>query len=164
MKQVIKEYRIELFALLVVLLGIFTVGDFSIRYRFMAFLGKASKALIGGMGQGSAWIANQAVMLTPGDFFGGFMAAVAAGFIVWRIRYRFRHDQRWSLDYCPRCSNPIVRVHRKLMDRFLGVTLLPEARRYSCMNPQCSWTGLRRRGVHQHASNPDSVPAFERPQ
>ena len=69
-------------------------------------------------------------MLTPGDFFGGFMATVAAGFIVWRIRFRFKHDQRWSLDYCPRCSSPIVRVHRKLMDRILGATLLPEARRY----------------------------------
>jgi hypothetical protein len=59
-------------------------------------------------------------------------------------------------DTCPRCHGPLERVHRTWFDRLLTITVLPNALRYRCTNPMCSWRGLRNRrhGEHSHRRQP----------
>lgn len=47
-----------------------------------------------------------------------------------------------SRHVCPRCSEPVVRSHRRSRDRLLG--LFQDVRRYRCRAPDCGWHGLLR--------------------
>ena len=157
MKRIFEEYKIEIIAVLLVLVGIFMVLNLSIRETLLASGKHAGNAFVELVGQVWGWLGERAAAMTPGDFFGSLLIVTALGFIVWRIRYRFKTDQRWSIEVCPKCSSPIMRVHRKFWDRLLGTTIFPEARRYTCVNAQCSWTGLLRKHVHHRRSRAEQV-------
>jgi uncharacterized protein with PIN domain len=45
---------------------------------------------------------------------------------------------------CPRCSGPLVRIQRNLIDRC--VSLLLPRRRYRCARMGCGWEGTLRVG------------------
>ena len=42
---------------------------------------------------------------------------------------------------CPRCSERLVRIRRRPIDRMLS--LVRPARRFRCYNAACQWEGLR---------------------
>jgi hypothetical protein len=44
---------------------------------------------------------------------------------------------------CPRCAEPVYKVHRNRGDRLLSV--LQKVRRYRCRSPACGWEGLLER-------------------
>lgn len=163
MKRLIREYKIEWIAALLVLVGLLMVADLAIRDTMLTALSKAGKTLMRFAGRVPEWVDGLAAAMSPGDFFGGMLIVVAVGFIIWRIRYRFQNDHRWSIDFCPKCSSPIMRVHRTLWDRMLGATFFPEARRYCCVNSQCNWSGLLRRHVHRHRSRSETASGSQNP-
>ncbi len=43
---------------------------------------------------------------------------------------------------CPRCSGPLVRVHRHLVDIAIGLLTFLPVRRYRCRRNACSWGGV----------------------
>jgi hypothetical protein len=81
---------------------------------------------------------------------GFLIVLLALAFIFWRVRYRFMNSKRWLDTACPRCQAKLVRIHRTRLDRWLGLSLLPHSRRYSCSNPQCGWNGLRYHHPRRH--------------
>ena len=41
---------------------------------------------------------------------------------------------------CPQCAEPLIRIHRTAMDRFLS--LMAPVHRYRCYNFNCNWEGV----------------------
>jgi len=164
MKRFLKEYTIELIAGGVILFGAFlVVENFKIRSTLLAALTRLFSGILPSLNSILSRISSRAAVLTVSDFLGILMILLAVEFIVWRIRYRFRTNKRLQTDACPKCSGPIRRIHRRWWDRVLGATLLPEARRYSCMDPNCGWRGLMRRHVHHHRHSSEKVSEIENP-
>jgi hypothetical protein len=151
MKRFIKEYRVELLAISIIPIGIFLLLErLEIRATLRAAGKKAGHTAQWVLKQVTEEIGNRTAALTISDALGILLILLATGFIVWRIRHRFQISTRWSIDNCPKCSNPIMRVHRSGWDRFLGMTFMPKARRYRCVDPQCGWSGLLREHIHHH--------------
>jgi predicted RNA-binding Zn-ribbon protein involved in translation (DUF1610 family) len=146
LKQFIKEYKIEIIAALIGLFGLFLLVErLNLRDAIVAML-RATGATIAKLGQ---WIMDGIVQyfynISVSDMLGWLLVMLALAFAVWRIRYRFVQSDRFSADSCPNCGADLHRVHRTSLDRSLSKTLLPEARRYRCTNPDCGWQGLRQR-------------------
>jgi hypothetical protein len=151
MKRFIKEYRVELLAISIIPIGFFLVFErLEIRATLLAASKKAIHTVQWALKQVMEEIGNRAAVMTASDALGILLILLAAGFIVWRIRHRFQTSARWSIDNCPKCSNPIMRVHRTWWDRILGATFMPHAHRYRCVDPQCGWSGLLREHIHHH--------------
>ena len=151
MKKALKEYRVEVFALVIAVLGLLMVLQ---RHRIEPFLRTAYS-----QGFATARQLNESLRvafpqfvasLTPMTVAGVIIVIGMVAFVVWRIRYRFFNSERFKATVCPVCGSEIHRIHRTVIDRFLSWTLLPFARRYGCENPDCNWTGLRRRRHHEH--------------
>jgi hypothetical protein len=152
MKRFLKEYTTELIAGALILFGVFLVIErFEIRTTMLTILTNVINGILSVLKRILLGASNRAAVLTASDALGILLILLAAGFIVYRIRYRFLTDNRWGIDVCPKCSGPIMRVHRTRWDRALGMVFLPEARRYRCVDPQCQWSGLLRRHIlHRH--------------
>jgi hypothetical protein len=162
MKRFLKEYSFELIAGGVILFGVFlVVENFQIRATILTAISELFSGILSILNDILSKISSRAAVLTASDMLGTIMILLAVGFIAWRIRYRFRTNKRWVTDACPKCSGPIRRIHRKGWDRVLGVTLLPDARRYSCMDPKCGWSGLMRRHVHHQHRQSEKVSEAE---
>ena len=144
LKKFLKEYRVELIAILVVLVGIFLlVGQFDIRLSIVRLLQRVAGFLIVQGRLFGGWLVAYFATFTLSDLLGWLFIGVAGAFFVWRTRYRFLHSPRWMADTCHRCGSSLQRVHRTRLDRLLGKTLLPHSRRYQCTNTACGWSGLR---------------------
>lgn len=126
-----KTYRVELLALAVVVIGILLLIDF----------GPIVTTL------DSVLVAVVSRLSLPG-LIGLGLVIGAAVFLAWRLRVRFLHSAHWRVSVCPKCGNPIDRVHRSWWDKVLSKTVLPHARRYRCANRACGWTGLRHARRH----------------
>jgi len=158
MKRFLKEYAIELIAGGFILLGIFLmVARYEIRTTFLNVLTGLFSGILTILNRILSRISSRAAVLTASDILGIVLILLAVGFIIWRIRHRFHTNKRWEIDACPKCSGPIIRVHRNWLDRVLGATFLPDARRYRCMDPQCGWSGLLRRHVHRQRRHTEQV-------
>jgi Zn-finger nucleic acid-binding protein len=162
MKRFFKEYAIELIAGGFILLGLLLlVARFEFRASFMNVLTGLFSGILSVLNRILSKISSRAAVLTASDALGILLILLAVGFIIWRVRHRFITDRRWEIDTCPQCSGPIMRVHRNWLDRVLGVTFLPEARRYRCMDPQCGWSGLLRRHIRHHRRHSEQVSRTE---
>lgn len=163
MKRFLKEYALELAAGVFILGGVLlVVAGASVRTTILKATGIFLKGILSLLDRLLMGIGNRAATWSAAEATGLALMLLAAGVIVWRIRYRFHTGKRWALDTCPKCSSPIMRVHRKWPDRLLGATLLPEARRYRCVDPQCGWSGLLRRHIHHHHRQEEPVPGIEK--
>jgi hypothetical protein len=153
-KKALKEYRVEVFALVIAVLGLLMVLQ---RHKIEPWLKTASSQLIAAAGQLNeslrVSVPQFIASLTPMTIAGVIIVLAMVAFVVWRIRYRFFNSERFKATVCPKCGSEIHRIHRSLFDRFLTWTLLPFARRYGCENPDCNWTGLRRRRHHEQIKN-----------
>ena len=164
MKRFIKEYTVELIAAGVILLGFFLlVEGFPIRDRIVTAFTRAVSGILSGLNKFLTGLTSRVVALTASDALGILLVVLAAGFIVWRIRHRFETGKRWEIDFCPKCSGPVMRIHRTWWDRFLGATFLPEARRYRCMDPKCGWNGLLKRHILHHRRRHERISGPENP-
>jgi hypothetical protein len=162
MKRILKEYTIELIAGVLILFGIFLVVErIKIRATLLAALTGLFNGILSALNRILSRVSRRAAVLTASDALGILLILLAVGFIIWRIRYRFHTDNRWAIDTCRKCSGPIMRVHRNRWDRILGVTFLPEARRYRCMDPQCGWSGLLRRHISHQRRRSEQVSRTE---
>jgi hypothetical protein len=158
MKRFLKEYTIEIIAAGIVLFGVFLMFErFQIRNTLITVVTTMVNAVFFVLRETLAWINNRVAALTASDALGILLILLAVGFIVWRIRYRFLRDKRWETDLCPKCSSPIMRVHRNWRDRLLGVIFLPDARRYRCVSPQCGWSGLLKRHISHRRHRTERV-------
>jgi|AntRauTorcE11898_2_1112593.scaffolds.fasta_scaffold09989_2 hypothetical protein len=63
--------------------------------------------------------------------------------ILWRIIWRFRKSARMKTYSCPRCSQPLVRIHRKGWQKAMSKVM--PIRRLYCR--KCGWRGLRLKEV-----------------
>jgi hypothetical protein len=162
MKRFLKEYAIEIIAVGIILFGFFLMFEqLQIRNALMTVVTSVINAILSGLGIIITGVINRLAILTISDALGIVLILLAAGLIVWRIRYRFHTDKRWETDLCPKCSSPIMRVHRNGWDRLLGATFLPEARRYRCGNAECGWSGLLRRHIRHHHHRTEKVSGIE---
>lgn len=161
MKKFFKEYTLELIAAAIILCGVLLmVVDFPVRNTIVTASTNVFEAILGVLGRVISGASSRLAGLAISDALGILMVLTAMGYLIWRVRHRFHISPRWESDFCPKCNGPIMRVHRNWRDRFLGATLLPEARRYSCVNPRCGWSGLLRRRIHHvhHRSEQASRP------
>ena len=147
MRRILREYAVEIIAGLIVLLGVFlVVGQVDMR----ATITNASQFIVEFVrnirASASGLEVSSAVSFSTSEIVGFLFIVFAVLFVLWRIRYRFLNSDRWQSVTCPRCGDEIHRIHRSRFDRFIGKIFLPYAGRYECMNEDCYWTGLRRRG------------------
>lgn len=149
MKKFLKEYTLELIAAVLILCGVLLmIIDFPARSTIVTASTNIFQAILAALRQIISGASNRLAGLAISDALGILLVLAALGYLVWRIRHRFHTSPRWESEICPKCSSPIMRVHRTWWDRFLGATLLPEARRYRCVNPRCGWSGLLKRRIH----------------
>ncbi len=145
MKKLWKEFKVEIIALVVVLIGVFLlVEPFEIRETLLRWLSQALSML----DRAGALLVTSATRITLSDAIGLALVLLAGAFIIWRLRFHFLKSFRWVADECPRCGSTLRRSHRTWLDRAFGMVLLPHSRRYRCKNPECRWTGLRHGGPH----------------
>jgi hypothetical protein len=157
LREELRKYRLELAALILILLGVFLVLEpFEIRATLRHWLGLASQDLLNLADAGIALIQR----LSLSDLIGLILLVPALVFIAWRVRYRLLDSDWLVVDACPRCGNPVRRVHRRFLDRLVGLILQIRLRRYRCMEANCGWSGLRRHSYgsqHSHSTADEAV-------
>lgn len=142
MKKLWNEYRVELIALALALVGVFLlVEQFQIRVTILRVLGW----FLGGLGRTTDRLIEalvyEATHITPSDALGLILIVLSLLVLTWRIRYRLRRSPSYAGTTCPACGGSLHRTRRTLMDRV--VNQFVPVRRYRCKNPDCRWTGLR---------------------
>jgi hypothetical protein len=143
-KRIIRDYKIELAALVAGLLGLYLIIEpIDLRILIIVALRKITAFLEG-------WGSSESGRASLSQLFGLLLFACLLCFVIWRIRYHFKKSEQWKVGPCPKCGGSLVRVRRNTWDRFLSHTLLPDSRRYLCSNLKCSWTGLRQRSETEH--------------
>jgi len=153
MKKFLREYRVEILALLLALFGIFLlVEQLEIRKSLYAAFIQLLDILPNLVETVKSATVAYITSYTLSDLIGWIIILFTGVFIIWRVRYRFTHSHYWSAAECPRCRSELHRVHRRLSDRVLAKTFLPHARRYRCENAECNWSGLRR---YRRSTSPD---------
>ena len=144
-KKILREYRVEIIAVLIALFGVFLLVE---RLEIRASLRATLSWLVAFLRQAGTTITERLVAyltsFTLSDLTGWILIILTSVFIVWRIRHRFSKSSHWEADKCPLCGKPVHRTHRTVLDRLLSWILLPRARRYSCADSECGWSGLRR--------------------
>ena len=147
MKKLLKEYRVEIIALLAIALAVFLlVEPFDIRESFMAWVSRlADQAKVF-----SDKIVALIIRVPLSDWIGSILLLATLVFVAWRMRYRFLKSNSWRGTTCPKCGSSLVRVHRSRFERLLSRIVLPHGRRYKCSNSECNWSGLRHRISHTH--------------
>ena len=143
MRRIFREYGLEFLAFISVATGIFLViNEFSIRHALQLAYYRAIMRL-------ESWMQNASTgglgQFSTNDLLGWLLFVGGLIVIIWRGRYHFLQSEYWKAANCPKCGSGLHRIHRTSWDRFLSHTLLREARRYQCKNPECGWSGLRRR-------------------
>ena len=145
MKKFFKKYYIEICLVIVAIVGlIFLLGDFG-------FLQNIRRELGGLLGEFFRFVRitfrtsiQQLLRLSGSDALILVVVIGSIGLVLYRIRYRYRHDPNNVAENCPRCDSQLKRTRRSFSDRLLSKTIKPHARRYTCSNPYCRWSGLRR--------------------
>lgn len=145
MKKILREYLVEIIALLIALLGVFLlVEQFEIRKTLLAMINRLVDFLPRFISAVKTELLVYVDSVTLSDLVGWILITLTGIVIVWRVRYRFAKSGAWRANQCPRCGGKLHRIHRNPIDRLFSWTLLPRARRYRCADPECNWAGLRR--------------------
>ena len=144
MKRLLREYYIELLAVVVCLVGVAMIVihvDFrEIIVNMVHLSTSVLQNIFLSIYQGvEKYITN----FTLSDLFGLIIIILAFAFIYWRVRYRILQRLRWTEHRCPKCQETVHRIHRRKTDRILSFFLGRPIRRYQCINKECRWTGLR---------------------
>lgn len=136
------EWRVELFIVLVILIGIFLLVErMQIRQTVMDWLQWGFTTLKDSGTTIQKELSRFVQKTTISDLLGYSLLLLALGFIIWRIRWRLMTLPRFTEPQCPRCGGDLHRIHRHRRDRMLD--LFVPVRRYRCKSPDCRWQGLR---------------------
>ena len=142
MKQFLREYRVELVAALLALLGIFLLVErMQIRVTIFRITRVAWRTVSGAVGAVAHAVVYRILHITPSDLIGLVLIVVSIVILLWRVRVRL--IQRLTGNTCPVCGGELRRSHRNWLDHLLSL-LLP-VRPYRCRNRECDWEGLRAR-------------------
>ncbi len=157
MKKILHDFRLEITILLLALIGVvLMVGNFGI----MGFLRRLFFGAVDRVQSSFQTAANSALGAIQNfslvDLIGGFFAVGAITFVYVRVRHRYREHPDYAATVCPRCGGQIHRVHRSKFDRLMSKTLLPDSRRYRCVNQSCGWSGLRHKRYRSEQSGFES--------
>ena len=140
MKQTLREYRIELVAALMGLLGIFLLVErMQIRVTILRIIRLAWRTLSGTVGAVLRAVIYRILRITVSDLIGLVLIALSIVIVLWRVRVRM--IQRLTGSTCPVCGGKLRRRSRDWLDRLLS--LLVPVRPYRCRNEECRWEGLR---------------------
>jgi hypothetical protein len=137
MGKYLKEYRIEVGAAVIIVLGVFLLVE---RIDIIPSVRELVLAVPGAVHD---YIMNYITNFSPSDLLGWILIFAAIGAIGWQARRRYLKSPRFRSMTCPRCGRSLQRVRRTSLDRFLSHRLLPDARRFRCSNADCRWSGLR---------------------
>jgi hypothetical protein len=152
MKGFIKEYRLEILAVFIALVGILLlINPFGIRVDiFKAFDGlKASLSTL------KANITSHYSKFSTMDVLGWLIVIGGIAFGLWRVRYRFLESELYNSRSCPKCGADIKRTRRKRFDRIISKIIFVPFHRYFCSDYECGWSGLRKPGRHHHQKKSD---------
>ena len=127
--------------MLLAVLGIFLLLE---QFQIRISVANAFRWLINALQTAFASLTAYLSTFTLSDMLGWILILATSAFILFRLRYRFLHSERWRATVCPRCHSELERVHRTVFDRLLEKIFLPHVRRYRCNNAECNWSGLRR--------------------
>ena len=145
MKQFIREYRIELVAALMALMGIFLLVErMQIRVTIFRTMRLAWRTASGAVGAAVRAVIYRILPITVSDLIGLVLIFLSIVIVLWRVRVRL--IQRLTGSTCPVCGGDLRRSRRDRLDRL--VSLLLPVRPYHCRNRECHWKGLRVR-THQ---------------
>lgn len=158
MKKFFKEFRSEIIVVILLVIGMVLLGaNIGVRKAVRTSTAGIIRQVGPAINQVFNNFINYIISLSIIDIVGWVLVIIAVVYIYGRIRYRFRHNPRWEATVCPRCESPIKRVHRSMIDRLLGRTFMPNARRYRCTTPECGWSGLRQQRYHIPRVHVDEV-------
>jgi hypothetical protein len=140
MKQFLREYRIELVAMLMALLGIFLLVErMQIRVTILRVISLVWRSLSGTVGAVVRSVVYRILHITVSDLIGVVLIVLSIVIVLWRMRLRLL--QRLTGSTCPVCGGELRRSRRDWLDHLLSL-LLPVAP-YRCRNKECRWEGLR---------------------
>lgn len=161
MKKFLKAYWVEFGILITFLLAVFLlVEQFSIRNIFLRVVRRLALIARQGVDQFGYTAGSYFERFTLSDLIGWLLILVAVLVILLRVRWRLLNSERWSSRACPRCGQPLRRMHRRSRDRFFSKLIMIQSHRYRCSDPSCDWSGLRKPG-RQHQRNEEFSGAFE---
>jgi hypothetical protein len=145
MKQFIREYRIELIAALMALLGIFLlVEQMEIRVTIFRVMRLVWRTVGGAVGGAVRTVIYRFLHIRPSDLIGLVLILLSIAIVLWRVRVRL--IQRMTGSTCPICGGDLRRSRRGRLDRL--VSLLLPVHPYRCRNRECHWKGFRVRTHH----------------
>jgi len=159
MKRLIREYYIELLAVIVCLVGL-TMVVLHVDFRnatvkminvFISVLQNIFLSIF-------QRVEKNITHFTLSDMFGLIIIIIALAFLYWRVRYRILLRLRWTEHRCPLCQEAVHRIHRSKVDRIVNFFLGRPLRRYQCVNEECKWTGLRYSHKRSHQEDDFIVP------
>jgi hypothetical protein len=140
MRRFLREYRIELVAVFMALLGIFLLVErMQIRATILRTISLAWRTLSGTAGAVVRSVIYRILHITVSDLIGLTLIVLSIVIVLWRMRLRLL--QRLTGSTCPVCGGELRRCRRDWLDRLLSL-LLPVAP-YRCHNEECRWEGLR---------------------
>lgn len=140
MKRFLREYKIELIATLMALLGIFLLVErMQIRVTILRTISLAWRTFSGTAAAVVRSVIYRILPITVSDLIGVTLILLSIVIVLWRTRLRLL--QRLAGSTCPLCGGELRRCRRDWLDRLLSL-LLPVAP-YRCRNEECRWEGLR---------------------
>jgi len=143
MRKFLKEYKVEIIFLFVVVIGL--IGVFGRETVLPVLLGAIPGVQKGISEQITAVLAFFR-RTDPFDLFQYFLVFSGLVFVIWRVRWHFMQSEIYSGKTCPECGAAFQRIHRTRLDHFFGKILFLPLNRYQCSNAECDWTGLRKPG------------------
>jgi len=142
MKRFLREYRVELVAALMALLGVFLLVErIQIRVTIFRTMLLAWRTISGAVGALVRAVVYRITHITVSNLIGLVLIVLSIVIVLWRVRVRL--TQRLTGSTCPVCGGELRRSHRHWLDRLISL-LLP-VRPYHCRNRECGWKGLRAR-------------------
>jgi hypothetical protein len=139
-REFVREYKVELIAGSLALLGIFLLVErMEIRVTILRLASLAWSTVTGVIDVSVKAIVYRLSHITTSDLLGLGLIALALAVVLWRVRVRL--IQRYAKHSCPVCGGHLRRRHRRWSDRL--VSLLVPVGRYRCRNEECAWEGRR---------------------
>lgn len=154
MKDFLKKlYRSWLFEFLLISVLLFVIIAYFNHEIFAGYVSEIENWVVEkGPSMVTGFSGEFLALLSPKILAGFFGGLVLFLIIVWRILWRFRKSAKLKTYTCPKCSNPLVRIHRKGWQKALS-KMLPVRRLY-CR--KCNWRGLRLKEIDNNSNNTNS--------
>jgi len=142
MRRVLREFRVEITAVVLIALGIFLLTEqVNLRVIILRFLRQMASTAVNLSTVGIRGLGNAVLSIHPSDLLGLILIVLALLLLTWRVRWRLMHSEEWTGDTCPVCGSSMHRSHRRRLDHL--ISFFVPVRRYRCRNRDCGWTGLR---------------------